>query len=217
MEKQKVLESIKKARESKKRNFSQTFDLIINLKDINLKVQENQIDLFVNMPHQMGRKLKYCLLIGGESKDNAVGVDAKVVSVDEFPKYQADKKLAKKLAEDYDIFIAQATIMPKIAQTFGKIFGPRNKMPNPKSGAICPPKPNFNAIIEKMNKTARITAKTALQLHAKVGSEKMSDEDVAENIIAIYNQVIHHIPGERNNIKEVLLKLTMGKTTSLEY
>ena len=48
MDKNIILEAIKKAREnSKKRKFSQSFDLIVNLKNINLKKAGDNVDTFL--------------------------------------------------------------------------------------------------------------------------------------------------------------------------
>jgi len=43
----------------------------------------------------------------------------------------------------------------------------------------------------------------------------MKDDDLAENILYIYNQVLHKLPEERNNIKNIFIKTTMGKPQHL--
>jgi len=59
-------------------------------------------------------------------------------------------------------------------------------------------------------------AKTALMVQTIVGSEDMSDEEVADNIYTVYDGILHHLPGGKSNIKSVLLKLSMGKPVKLE-
>ena len=55
MEKQTILETVKKVREiSPKRKFNQSFDLIINLTNIDLKKQEQKVDLYYTLPHGKG-------------------------------------------------------------------------------------------------------------------------------------------------------------------
>ncbi len=216
MEKNKILEVIKKIKESsKKRNFNQRYDLIINLKNLDLKKPDNHVDFFLSLPFDTGKKVKVCALVGPELKDEATKNCDMMILADDFPKYADDKKLTKKLAVDYDYFIAQANIMSKVASTFGKVLGVRQKMPNPKSGCIVPPRSQLKPLVDKLQKLIRISAKKQLVVHLKIGSEKMDDSHIADNIVAIYNTLIHNLPGEKNNFKNMYLKLTMSKSELL--
>ncbi len=216
MDKNKILEVIKKVKEgSKKRNFSQTYDLVINLKNLDLKKPDNHVDFFLGLPNGVGKKVKVCAFVGPELKDEANNNCDKTILVADFPKYADDKKLIKKLAEECDFFIAQANIMAKVATTFGKVLGVRQKMPNPKAGCIVPPKATLKPLVEKLQKLIRISAKKQLIIHLRVGDEKMDDNHIAENILAVYNNLIHNLPGEKNNLKNIILKLTMSKPVKL--
>ena len=73
--KQKILEAIKLAREkSKERKFSQSFDLIINLKEFDIK-KEAKIDDFITLPHGRGKDATVCALVGQEMKTNVSACD----------------------------------------------------------------------------------------------------------------------------------------------
>ena len=114
MNQKKTIQNINKVREtSQKRNFSQTFDLIINLKDLNLKKVEEQVESFANLHYNKGRKVKVCALVGPELATNAKENCDFIISQEEFDKYAKDKKLTKNLVKDYEFFVAQASIMPK--------------------------------------------------------------------------------------------------------
>jgi large subunit ribosomal protein L1 len=212
MDTKSILEALKKLKsESKKRKFSQRVDLVINLRNLDFKKPEHQIDLFVSFPHSLGKKIKVCALIGPELRDEAKRVCDLVIAQDEFAKYQENKRLVKKIARDYDFFIAQANIMPAVATTFGRVLGPKNKMPNPKAGCVVPPRGNLKPLYDRLQFTARIVAKKEPIIHIGIGSESMPDEEVAENVMNLYSQLIHHLPQEENNLKSIYLKLTMGK------
>ena len=72
MKKENALKALKKAREgSQKRNFKQSFDLIINLKGIDNKKAEHQIDDFVELHYSKGKLTKVCALVGPELYENA--------------------------------------------------------------------------------------------------------------------------------------------------
>lgn len=212
MEAKEVIEALKKARtESKKRNFSQRFDVIVNLKNLDFKKPDNQIDMFVNYHYGLGKEKKICALVGPELKDEAKKVCDLTISVDDFQKYVDNKHEFKKIANEYDFFIAQANIMPKVASSFGRILGPKNKMPNPKAGCVVPPKASLQPLYDRLQKTNRITAKKEQYVQVGIGSEDMKDEDIADNVMTLYSNLINTLPNDLNNIKNIFIKLTMGK------
>jgi large subunit ribosomal protein L1 len=107
--------------------------------------------------------------------------------------------------------------MPKVASNFGKVLGTRNKMPNPKLGAIFPPRANISPIVDKFKNSVRLRSKDVSVGQVLIGKRSFDNEALAENILAIYNHIIHHLPYEKNNIKSILIKTTMGKAIKLDY
>lgn len=211
MDKEQIQAALAKAKDtSQKRNFKQSFDLIINLKGLDPKKQEHQIDTFVTMPHSRGKKVKVCALVGAELEGQAKGIYDFVILSDNFERYK-DKKEIKKLANSFDFFIAQANIMPKVATVFGRVFGPRGKMPNPKSGCIVAPNAtNLNGLYEKLQRTTRASVKSAPLIQCAIGTEDLNTNDVAENALTVYNSLLQVLPNEKHNIKDIYIKLTMG-------
>jgi len=205
---QKALKIIKE--NSPKRNFEQTIDLIINLKDLNLKNTDNHLNLFIPLHYGNGKKISVCGLVGPELMEASKEAFEETILVDDFDQYSKDPKKTKKLANNHSYFVAQATIMPKVAGAFGRILGTRGKMPNPKAGCVVPPGSNLKVLSEKLHKTAKVAVKTQPIIQVNVGKENMPEEEVIDNIISIFNNIIHHLPSEKNNIRNVLLKLTMG-------
>ena len=211
MEKEKIQKTLKIIRDnSTKRNFKQTIDLIINLMGLDLKKQDNRVDTFAQLHYPRGKKIKICGLVGPELLESAKSNFDTVISVDDFSKY-ADKKKLKKLAKEHTFFVAQANIMPKVATTFGRSLGPLGKMPNPKAGCVVPPNANLQPLVEKLQKTVKIKIETNPLFQTYVGQEDTPDNELIDNILAIYNTLMHSLPGEVHNIKNVYLKLTMGK------
>ncbi len=214
MDKQKLIKALEDLKSnSQKRNFNQTYELIVNVQNLDFKKTENQVDFFMNLPHKIKQK-KVCALVGSEIYDDAKKTCDRAISQEEFEQYK-DKKAAKKLAKEFDFFLAQANIMTGIASTFGKVLGPKGKMPNPKSGCVVPPKGNIKAIYEKLQTTIRVSAKTPV-MHCSIGKEDFPAEKVADNLLAVYDSLVHHLPNEKNNIKGVYVKLTMSKPVKLD-
>ncbi len=215
MDKEQVQAALAKAKDiSTKRNFKQSFDLIINLKGIDLKKQEHQIDAFITLPHSRGKKVRVCALVGPELEEQAKSIYDSVVLSDNFDRYK-DKREVKKVANNFDFFIAQANIMPKVATIFGKVFGPRGKMPNPKAGCIVAPNANLKPLYDKLQHTTRVATKNSPLIQCSIGTEDISNDHIAENALTVYNSLLQLLPNEKHNIKDICVKLTMGKPVKI--
>ncbi len=105
--------------------------------------------------------------------------------------------------------------MTAVAATFGRTLGPRGKMPNPKVGGIVAAKPQIKPLYEKLQKTVHVVAKKEPVVHVAVGKEDTDPEQIIDNIQMIYNQLVHHLPKEKNNIKGIYLKFTMSKPVKI--
>lgn len=215
MNKENIVKAIQEARkESKKRNFSQTIELIVNFRMLNLKNPEHQQDFYMSLKHPW-RKPKICGIVGGELADQSKKFFDKTITAEEFPLYK-EKKAVKKLAREYDFFVAQASLMPQVAQVFGRYFGPINKMPNPKAGQVVPPNANLDVVAKKLRNTIRVLVKSIPMYQIGVGKETSKDEEIAEDVLSIYDQLAHHLPAEQQSIKSMYVKLTMGKPVKVE-
>lgn len=208
MDKKHFAEAAKELKALQERKFKQTYELIINLKNLNLKKPEEQVELWVKLPHSKGKPVKVGCFVGPELAEQAKACDA-VVMQDDFAKYK-DKKAIKKLADSCDYFIAQANIMADVAKAFGRVLGPKGKMPNPKAGCVVPPNANLAPVVESLKNTIKVEAKQQPSIKIPIGTEEMAEEQVAENGMAVYTNVLGKLPQEQNNIKNTLLKLTMS-------
>lgn len=211
MDKKTIEKAIEEAKKnSKKREFKQTIDLIINLKELDLKQTEHQVEFFITLPNPT-RKNVVCAFLGPELADQGKQLADKVVTVDQFPRFVQDKKAIKKLAQECDVFLAQANIMTDIAKVFGRVLGPRGKMPNPKAGGVVPANiPNLKPVVDKLKTQIKISAKLQPTIKLAVGKEDTETEKIVENINTIYSQLVQSLPNEQNNVKNMLVKLTMG-------
>ncbi len=214
MDKKEALETIQEIRKnSEKRNFKQTFDLIINFKGLDLKKPEHNINTFLRLPYSKGRENKVGIFIGKELLNKSKGVCDEIVHESDLAVLAKDKKKLKKLAKKLDYFIAQADIMPKIAMAVGKVLGPMGKMPNPKAGCIVQPTiPDLKPVCAALRNTIRLQTKNEPCIKVPVGKEDSKDEEVAENVMAVYNNIVHLLPQEKHSIKNIFIKLTMGKS-----
>jgi len=193
-------------RKDKSRKFDQSVDLIINLQKFDVK--REQLNLFVSVPHKAKDK-KICGFL--EIKNNNVDTIMK----SEFKKY-SDKKELKKLIAKYDFFIAQASLMPIVATTFGRVLGPAGKMPSPQLGILMNVDDRaINELKDKINSSLKIKTKEA-SIKVPVGKQSMKDEEIIENVLAIYNTVLKSLSKGKDNIKNIELKFTMTKPQKIK-
>lgn len=205
-EEQKFTEAIKALREAEskrkeKRKFDQTVDLIVNLKEFDVKRQS--FSVFVQLPHKIKKKK-----VAGFFEKDSKFVD--VIKKDNFGKYK-EKKDIKKLVKSYDSFIANAKLMPAIATSFGRVLGPAGKMPNPQLGIL----PNeeeepVKAVLGRVNTSVRVMVKEP-SIKVGVARESLSDEQIIENILLVYHKILENLPKGMDNIRNVKIKFTMGK------
>jgi large subunit ribosomal protein L1 len=204
MEKE-ILKALAELRKNKERKFDQTVDLLINLQKFDAR--KNQINLFINTPYKIKDKKIGAFL---ESKSSHIDT----ITKEEFKKY-ADKKEAKRLVKKYDFFIAQSTLMPSVATTFGRVLGPSGKMPSPQLGIILnTDEKTIRDVKEKINNSLKIKTKES-SIKIAVGKQSMKDNEIAENILAVYNVVLKNLPKEKDNVKNIEIKFTMTKPQKL--
>lgn len=200
MELKQALEELRK--ESKKRKFDQTVDLIVNLKGIDIR--KTNISLVIKIPHKVKEK-KICGFL--TAKNDAVKTITKI----EFDKYK-DKANLKALVDEYDFFIAHASLMPAVATVFGKALGPAGKMPSPQLGVLMKEdSADVKALIDKISKSVKIRAKEP-SLKIPIGKESMPDEHIIANIEAIHKAIVDALPTKSENVKNTKIKFTMSKS-----
>jgi len=202
----KIVEAVKKAIESApKRNFVETVDLAVNLKDVDMSVPKNRISEEIILPKGRGKPVKVALICTEEMALKAKDAADLIIKSDELEDIAEDKRRAKKIAQKYDFFVAEAPLMPLVGKLLGRYLGPRGKMPRP-----VPPGADPRPLIENLRRSVRIRTKDRPVFHAPVGTVEMPPEDIAENIEAILNRAISKLERGKMNIHSVYVKTTMG-------
>jgi len=198
----KALEELRKGKE---RKFNQTVDLIVNLQKF--EVKKHNINLFIPVPHKIKNKK-----IAGFFESKNKNIDT--ITKEEFKKYK-DKKLVKNLVKKYDFFIAQGSLMPKVASTFGRVLGPAGKMPSPQLGIILnADDKTIDELKKKINTSIKIKIKEP-SIKLAIGKQSMKNEEIIENAMAVYNSILKEMPRNKENIKNIELKFTMTKPVKI--
>jgi len=208
-----ILEAIKKVRErSEEKKFNQSIELIINLRDIDMKKPEAKIQETIELPHAPSKKAKVCVIATRELALKAKKAGAElVIGNAELETLATDKKRQKQLANNYDVFIAEAPLMPLIGKTLGSTLGPRGKMPKPVPLTV-----NIKTQIEKWKKTVTIRLRGQPILQCVIGTEDMKDEEIAENIMTVVRRLEGRLKRGLKNITTICLKTTMGPIVKIK-
>jgi len=204
---QEIMEAVKKAKEeSKPRNFTQSVDVIVNIKDLDVKKPENRFDEEVTLPNGRGKAVKIGFIADGELAVQAknAGIDL-VVTKEDLEEIGKDRKQAKKITNAHDFFVAQTEKMPLDGRFLGPVLDPRKKMPKP-----VPASAKAEPIIERLRSTVKIGVKDQASIQTLVGTQDMSDEQIAENIEAVLAVLDRNLEKGRNQIKSMFVKTTMG-------
>ena len=202
-----IEDRIREAKEkAKERNFTQSVDLIINLKNIELDNPENRFSEQLSMPYQVSEDTKVAVIGDTLKAENA----DRVISESELEELFEDSSEAKKVANEIDHFIAEAPLMPDIGRELGPVLGPRDKMPKP-----MPPGSDATERIKNLRQTVGVKVKEQPSVKIKIGTEAMPVENVADNAERIINFVKEQLPMGQHNIKNIYCKLTMGPVVEL--
>lgn len=198
--------AVQKALEgAKKRNFVETVELAINLKDIDLSIPKNRIQDDIILPNGRGRPVRICVIGGGELALKAKDVADLVITPEELGAIADDKKEAKKIANSTDYFIAEAPLMAAVGKRLGTVLGPRGKMPKP-----IPPGADPSGMIESLRKSVSIRTKDRKTFHAPIGTADMTPEQLADNAETILKRVETKLEKGKMNIASSYVKTTMG-------
>ncbi|MDY6769950.1 MAG: 50S ribosomal protein L1 [Candidatus Nanohaloarchaea archaeon] len=197
------------AEEAESRDFVQSVDLVVNLRDLDLDDPDNRFSTEINLPHSRSDETKICV-IGETITADADNAD-RTIDPDELEEFMEDEAAAKDLAEEYDFFIAEAPLMPKIGRELGSVFGPRDKMPEPMEPGEDP-----SDRIEELRSAISLSLKEHPSIKCKIGDEEMDADDLAANAETIYNAVVNGLPRGDHNVKDVLVKYTMSAPVEVD-
>jgi len=203
---QHLIDVIKKLQtESKQRNFLESVELAINLKDIDLSNPKNRIQEEIILPNGRGKPVKIGIFGSSEMAVKAKGIADVIVRPEEIEDLASNKVKARKFAAAGDFFLAEAPLMPTIGKRLGVVLGPRGKMPKP-----IPPGSDPKPQIEKLRSSVAVRSRDRKTFHMAIGTKDMPPEKLAENLDAILKRLISKLERGKMNIQSAYIKTTMG-------
>ncbi|NEU56578.1 50S ribosomal protein L1 [Halorussus sp. MSC15.2] len=208
---QEIEQAVSRALEdSPKRNFRETVDLAINLRDLDLNEPSNRVDESVVLPAGTGQETKIVVFAEGETALRAEDVADEVFDGDDLEDLGDDDDEAKDLADETDFFIAEASLMQDIGRYLGTILGPRGKMPEPLQ-----PDDDVVETVNRMKNVVQLRSGDRRTFHTRVGAEDMSAEEISDNIDVILRRLEANLEKGPLNIDTIYVKTTMGPSVEV--
>jgi large subunit ribosomal protein L1 len=197
--------------EAPTRNFRETVDLAVNLRDLDLNDPSNRVDESVVLPAGTGQETQIVVFATGETALRAEEVADDVLDPDELEELGDDDDAAKDLADETDFFVAEAPMMQDIGRYLGTVLGPRGKMPTPLQ-----PDDDVVETINRMKNTVQLRSRDRRTFHTRVGADDMTADEISDNIDVIVRRLEAALEKGPLNIDSIYVKTTMGPSVEVE-
>ena len=189
--------------------FDQTVEVAMLL-GVDPRKADQMVRSTVNLPHGTGKTARVLVFAAGEKADEARAAGADHVGVDE---------LIEKVAggwTDFDAVVATPDLMGKVGR-LGKVLGPRNLMPNPKTGTVT--LDVAKAVEDIKGGKIEFRVDKHSNLHFIIGKASFSEAQLVENYAAALDEVLRVKPSSSKGryIKKAVLSTTMGPGIQLDY
>lgn len=194
-------------KDKKQRKFVETVELQIGLKDYDPQ-KDKRFAGTVRLPNIPRNKLKICLI--GDAKHleehKAQGIDIDAVDLDSLKKFNKEKKPIKKWAKKYTLLLATDALVKKIPTVLGPVLNRIGMFPQVVTHAE-----SLRAQVDDARASVKFQLKKVTCLAVAIGNEKMTEEQLRQNILMGLNFLVSLLKKGWHNIKSVTIKTTMGK------
>jgi large subunit ribosomal protein L10Ae len=206
-----AVKEILKLSGEKKRKFTETIELQIALKNYDPS-KDKRFTGSIRLPHIPRDRFSVCVLGTAQDCDRSQAAGVEFKSVEDLKKLNKNKKLVKKLANEFSAFIASSSLIRKIPRLLGPGLNKAGKFP-----ATLGDKEDI------ADKVADIKASVKFQLKSKkttcigvaISNVSLSAEDTIENVILAVNFLVSLLPKNWQQVKKLYLKSTMGPSQKI--
>merc|ERR1712169_164465 len=194
---------------TKKRNFVETIELQIGLKNYDPQ-RDKRFSGTIKLPNIPRPRMSICILADAADIDRAKLIELEYMSVDDLKKLNKNKKLVKKLAKKYDAFLASEALIKQIPRLLGPGLSKAGKFPTPISHAE-----DLGNKVAEVRSTIKFQLKKVLCLGVAIGHVEMDQEQILANTMLAINFLISLLKKHWQNVKSLNRKSSMGKPQRL--
>lgn len=195
----------------KERKFTESVELQIGLKDYDPQ-KDKRFAGSVRLPHIPRPGLKICLIGDAKHLDivKAQNIQVDAVDFDFLKTFNKDKKLVKKWAKQYTMLLASDSLVKKIPTVLGPILNRIGMFPQ-----VVTHNEDLRTKVDDSRASIKFQLKKVTCLAVAIGNEKMTEEELRQNISMGVNFLASLLKKGWHNLKSVHIKTTMGKPFKL--
>jgi len=193
----------------KKRKFRETVELQVALKNYDPQ-KDKRFSGSVRLKYVPKPSLKVCVLGDQQHLDEAAANNIPTMSADDLKKLNKNKKLIKKMAKQYDAFLASESLIKQIPRILGPGLNKAGKFPTAVQHGE-----SLASKVEETKATIKFQMKKVLCLSVAVGHVDMSLEELTSNLSLSINFLVSLLKKNWQNVRSVNIKSSMGRPQRL--
>lgn len=190
--------------ETKKRNFLETVELQVGLKNYDPQ-RDKRFSGTLKLPQVPRPNMTICIFGDAFDVDRAKSVGVDAMSVDDLKKLNKNKKLIKKLAKKYNAFIASEVLIKQVPRLLGPQLSKAGKFPTPVSH-----NDDLYSKVQDVKATIKFQLKKVLCLAVAVGNVEMEEDVLVNQIMMAANFLVSLLKKNWQNVGSLVIKSTMG-------
>lgn len=198
-------------KDGKKRNFTETIELQISLKNYDPQRDKRFSGTF-RLPTVPRPNLKCCMLGNAAHCEQAERIGVDKMDVDDLKKLNKNKKLVKKLAKKYDFFLASDNMIKQIPRLLGPGLTKAGKFPT-----LLASGDDMQEKIDEMKATIKFQMKKVMCLNVSVGNVNMNKQQIVVNTQLSANFLVSLLKKGWQNIGGMYVKSTMGPAQQIFF
>merc|ERR1711967_143264 len=191
---QNVQQLLQYSNEEKKRNFLETIELQIGLKNYDPQ-RDKRFSGTIKLPNIPRPRMSICILADAADIDRAKLIELEYMSVDDLKKLNKNKKLVKKLAKKYDAFLASEALIKQIPRLLGPGLSKAGKFPTPISHAE-----DLSNKVNDVKSTIKFQLKKVLCMGVAIGHIDMNEDQIVGNVMLSINFLVSLLKKNWQNV-----------------
>jgi len=194
-----------------KRNFTETIDLQVSLKNYDV-AKDKPIRGSIRLPVIPRPKYSVCMLADAKHEAECKALNIPFRTEDDLKKMGKQKKAIKQLAQAYDAFLASDSLIKKIPRLIGPGLNKAGKFPTPVKASE-----KLQARIDDIKASAKFQLKNkkSLCMGVAVGNVTMTPDEIANQITLAVNYLVGLLPKTWQQIRRIYVKSTMGPSKAI--
>uniref|UniRef100_A0A7S2NNC9 Ribosomal protein n=1 Tax=Haptolina brevifila TaxID=156173 RepID=A0A7S2NNC9_9EUKA len=205
----KCIEAVVTGTEEKKRDFVETIELQIGLKNYDPQ-KDKRFAGNIKLPHIPRPKMRVCVLGDAYHCEKAAALGLEFKNAEGLKNFNKNKKLIKKFAKKYHAFVASEALIKQIPRLLGPGLNKAGKFPT-----LVQQQEELSSKVDEVKATIKFQLKKVLCLNVAIGHCGMEQSQIMENLKLAINFLVSLLKKNWQNVKVLYIKSTMGKPQRL--